>query len=195
MTTNFDCSGDGASWGPSSWYIDFEEKLRAAIESGDKFDTGYVGVKKEIQSFRIHTKDSGFVCEVSCSDDFDTEGKGEVFLTREGTTEEIMDKIRSALDSASNEADEDRKANERYRGFAIPKNGHWIETFIQDTGGYGDISDSPPGDCYQRWGWQADAAVPKPVRQAMEKWIYEKDREPGETFVYDDVWSIKCWEG
>jgi hypothetical protein len=51
---NFSYTGsDGAHWCASQPYEDFVVALRAALNSCSDFDTGWLGVKKEIQSFRI----------------------------------------------------------------------------------------------------------------------------------------------
>ena len=44
---------DWGSWGVGDFYNGNEEELRNAIESGEEFDTGWHGFKKEIQSMKI----------------------------------------------------------------------------------------------------------------------------------------------
>lgn len=50
---------DGCKWGVSDWYEDFEEEMVNAIDSNDAFDTGWVGCKKEIESFHIVRDEDG----------------------------------------------------------------------------------------------------------------------------------------
>ncbi len=46
-------SADGCKWGLTDLYEEDERILRAAISERKTFDTGWVGCKKEIRSFRI----------------------------------------------------------------------------------------------------------------------------------------------
>jgi len=48
-----DLRGDGAKWGVADFYDENEAALRAAIKGRMPFDTGFYGVKKEIQSARV----------------------------------------------------------------------------------------------------------------------------------------------
>ena len=50
---------DGCKWGVSDWYDAFEEEMVKAIESNEPFDTGWVGCKKEIESFRVTRNEDG----------------------------------------------------------------------------------------------------------------------------------------
>ena len=50
---------DGCKWGVSDWYDAFEEEMVKAIESNEPFDTGWVGCRKEIESFHIVRNEDG----------------------------------------------------------------------------------------------------------------------------------------
>jgi hypothetical protein len=50
---------DGCKWGVSDWYENFEDEMVRAIESNEPFDTGWVGCKKEIESFRVTRNEDG----------------------------------------------------------------------------------------------------------------------------------------
>lgn len=50
---------DGCRWGVSDWTPAFEKEMVKAIESNEPFDTGHVGCKKEIESFRIVRNEDG----------------------------------------------------------------------------------------------------------------------------------------
>lgn len=60
---------DGSSWCASDFYEKFEEKLTAALATGESFCTGWLGVKKEIVSFCITRIDGKCWAEVSQSMD------------------------------------------------------------------------------------------------------------------------------
>ena len=50
---------DGCKWGVSDWYEEFEKEMEKAIESNEPFDTGWVGCRKEIESFHIVRNEDG----------------------------------------------------------------------------------------------------------------------------------------
>lgn len=63
---------DWGSWGIGSEYINSEKILRDAIESGERFTTGWHGYKKELQSMCIErTEDEVIVSVSACMDDLD----------------------------------------------------------------------------------------------------------------------------
>lgn len=96
-------SGDGDSWGTFEFYDAFRDLLLEAISSGEPFDTGWKGLKKEIASFRIVRHASGkFSVMVSCSDDDDTEGYADETFGVEQCVdvEEAIDSISERLTAA-----------------------------------------------------------------------------------------------
>lgn len=64
MTLEF--SGEYVSkWWLTDFYPEYEEILRNAIESGEDFDTGWVGCKKEIRYMRLSRENGKLSIEVS----------------------------------------------------------------------------------------------------------------------------------
>ena len=55
---------DWGSWGIGDFYNGNEEELRKAIESGEPFDTGWHGYKKELQSMRVIRDENGIEVSV-----------------------------------------------------------------------------------------------------------------------------------
>ena len=53
VIVGFASNGDACKWGLTDLYERDEQLLRKAIESGERFDTGWVGCAKEIRSMRI----------------------------------------------------------------------------------------------------------------------------------------------
>ena len=165
---------DGAKWGVSDFYEEAQESLLQALRSGEDFDTGWYGVKKEIQSGRVFRKGNTIYCEASCSDDFDTEGFGRVWIeiAEDARAEYTLEDIVIALDAASEEAEQDRKDNEVYRGWSVGQvdedgsRRDWWYTYIQPVG-IGGEWDSPPGDNYHWWGWDD---------QTPDEWLEEWER-------------------
>jgi len=146
---NFSYTGsDGAHWCASQPYEDFVVALRAALNSCSDFDTGWLGVKKEIQSFRISRFGTNLKVEVSCSDDFDTEGLADKLLPLSAS----LDDIRLALAHCVQEADQDRNENTPVILYTIGRDNDWTYTYLQDASEF-DL-ETPPGDYYHRWGWQ-----------------------------------------
>jgi len=207
MSVNFEYKGwDGAKWGTSDFYEDFEIALQKSIDSGEDFDTGWWGVKKEIQTFRIaRNVDSlldAVMVQVSVSDDFDTEGFGETTVYPLDLPKEtkLIDAIKKALDAALDEAEENRKMNQVYEGFTVGRDGQWEETFILQLDGEYEY---PPGDEYHWWGWQAfdpndrqedeEHIVPENIRKAMEEWIINDYGKWDRPFTIDG-WTITRWK-
>ena len=93
---------DWGSWGVGDFYDGNEEELRKAIESGEPFDTGWHGFKKELQSMRICRDEDGITVEVGeCMDEaFGEEDLFYDFLEDdefELLTEENLEEIRDYL--------------------------------------------------------------------------------------------------
>ena len=93
---------DWGSWGVGDFYDGNEEELRKAIESGEPFDTGWRGFKKEIQSMRIHRDETGVEVQVSAAMDevFEQEDLFYDFLEDdeyELLTDEVVDEVRDYL--------------------------------------------------------------------------------------------------
>jgi hypothetical protein len=151
---------DGAKWGVSDFYDEARESLLEALKSGEDFDTGYYGVKKEIQTGRVYRLGTTIYCEAWCSDDFDTEGHGDYEITvfDDDTAEQLLEQIENGLEHAADGAESDRKDNQVYQGWAVgrvaedgSRKDYWY-TYIQPVGD-GSYMDYPPGDNYHWWGW------------------------------------------
>lgn len=95
---------DGASyaskWGITDFYEDVEALLREVVESGEDFDTGWFGCKKEIR-YAMYTKNRyGFFITVSAHMDDLYEGADLIYdaLYEEfdviGVTDDLIDEIR-----------------------------------------------------------------------------------------------------
>ena len=189
--------GNGAHCGLSDWYDDNEAELRAALDAGQPFDTGWYSSKKEIASARIRSEDGVTIkIDVSVSDDFDTEGNGYTSIK-----EWTLDAIATAIHTAWAQADKDQDDNAPYVGFSLMKDGRCMEYYILGDGTY----DTPPGDHYYWWGWQHDEGadgqgvpppdLPLPAAAAFENWA--------QRWMYGDTkdascvigaWSIQPWD-
>jgi hypothetical protein len=214
-------SGDGAHWGLSDWYEEKAAALKAALESGLPFDTGWYGSKKEIASARISSDGTVIQIEVSVSDDFDTEGSGEKTIPAPATLEQVSKAIDEAWDSAEANQDDNRQ----YRGYALyhysTKIPEWhrgenvyprekrkrypkkvprcLDYFIVPAGDL-DYSDHPPGDNYSFWGWQNDEdgeganCVEEGIPEStVEQFTaFAKSLQPGVLRIGD--WEIRSWD-
>ena len=98
------CSGEYASkWGLTDFYEESEQKLKDALTSGEDFDTGWFGCKKEINYARICRENDRVTVEVSAHMDDLWDGDALIYdaLWEERHTEEelpdrIIDSIRDA---------------------------------------------------------------------------------------------------
>jgi len=196
--------GDGCRLGPSELYGDHERLLKLALEDDlQPFDTGWFGSQREIVSFRVRRSDHEVVCEASCSDDFDTEGKGEWVIHLADRkcevpgvdwVEDSYDKILEALSDAWDEAKKDKKSKEDFAGFSIhplDENGNsigWYDTLILPVGQFTSEDDPPPGHEYEKWGFQDESVtLPDSMKQQMEDWAWDAHYVggPGSSEVFE----------
>jgi hypothetical protein len=94
---------DGAVSGVSDFYADAQESLLDALKSGKDFDTGSYGVKEQRgRKGRVYRIGNTIYCEAYCSDDFDTEGRGNYKITvfDDNTAEQLLEQIESGLEHA-----------------------------------------------------------------------------------------------
>lgn len=188
--------GDGSHCGISDLYPERQKLVEAALASGLPFDTGWYASKKEICSGRIYSDGKTVVCEVSVSDDFDAQGRGEAIATPEENDAPVTfaDVVR-ALDDALDRASDDKRDNEPYAGFSVFTSKGWVETLILPKG-YGAEMDAPPGDYYSKWEWQGECRyMPRKVRAVFlcwaNNWLMGK-RVGGKRTVAG--WTIKPWK-
>ena len=90
-----------AKWGLTDLYPESEDKLRQALLSGEDFDTGWWGCKKEIRYCRITQEIGMITVEVSAhmddlweSDDLIYDALWETTKQEDELPEEIIDSIR-----------------------------------------------------------------------------------------------------
>jgi hypothetical protein len=188
--------GDGAKWGVSDWYEPLEAAIKDAIARGKSYawTTGWYSSKKQIMSACVSQRGGEITVEVSASDDFDTEGRGErtIKFTKR------LDRIRKALDAAADAAESDRKGNQAYAGFSVGRGDRWEYTIVLPVG-FGHEMDTPPGDNYHRWGWQEveegedqPAEVPASVAAKLQSWAEDAAGEAGSKTVGE--WTIRTWD-
>lgn len=204
---------DGASWGASSFYEDFEKELARAIKCEQVFDTGWYSVKKEIESARIWRVGSRLHVEASVSNDFDEEGHSDGWIDipqsylaapDDAGLEGILDALKKEIDKTVAAAEESRDDDASVGLYIIGEDrgagmSPWKYTYLQDLTGIG--SERPPGDYYHRWGWQEvntddaldESAIPEGLtRETADKIrdaIYESDLpDKGEVF---DGWRVR----
>jgi hypothetical protein len=187
--------GDLTKWGPSDFYPDKEAELVAALASGKPFDTEWGGCKKEICSSRVSFDGKTLTCQVSVSDDFDTEGLGTE--TRSFSRPYTIDDVTHLLDEAHKNALECQRDNTDYTGFSIHRGndkGPWVETYIAQRSDMAGYMDCPPGDNYDQWGFQDETdEISAEDRETMENYIvahqFDVDFAP---FVCGN-WTVTRW--
>lgn len=214
-------SGDGAHCGLADWYPEKEEALKAALESGLKFDTGWYASKKEIASARISGDSEQIRVEVSVSDDFDTEGYAAETIPAQASLDDIANAIYRIWDAA----EEAQKDNRDYAGYSLihysTKIPEWqrspnvfpretrkryprkvaqcLDYYIVPAGdGYG--MDSPPGDNYSHWYWQNDPdgegqnCMEAGIPKRTVKRFEEFAQSGNEGSLRIGDWEIKAWD-
>lgn len=92
-----------SKWSISDFYEEAEKSLRSALESGEDFDTGWFGCKKEINYAKIVREDGKITVSVCChmddfweSEDLIYDALWEVTKAENELPEEIIDSIRDA---------------------------------------------------------------------------------------------------
>ena len=93
---------DWGSWGIGDWYDEAYDALKAAIESGKPFDTGWHGWKKTEESMQIIRTEQALVVNVgSCMDEaYEEDDLIRDCLTEEEEerlTDEMVERIRELL--------------------------------------------------------------------------------------------------
>lgn len=107
-----------SKWGLADWYEESEEILRGAMASGEDFDTGYFGCKKEIRYARIVRENGEYTITVSShsddlwdSDDLIYDALWVVSESEEELPDDIIDSIRdAALDCGIDDNVEDSES-------------------------------------------------------------------------------------
>lgn len=190
----FEYMGDAAHWGASDLYPGFSNKLLRALRINHGWQTGWHGVKKEIESLRIalllegDRGGPGIVCEVSVSNDFDEAGYGRVVIGR--ATD--LGAVKNALADACELAYKDQADNSVVELWCIHATvdgrcTSWVETYLADRTGK---LTRPPGDNGFRWGFQGEAddtQLPSGTRRQIEERI-----RSGQAGVYR-VGSYVVW--
>ena len=189
--------GDGAHHGLTDWYEEVEKQIVAALNANDEFDTGWYSSKKACANGRITHYQNGLhgyilTCQARVTDDFDTNGFGEVEVSN--ADEEItIERVREVMGRAYALAAENAKENEVYLGFSIINKG-WVETFLIDADGE---YDAPPGDTYYKWGWQGECEIPEDIKKGLEAWAWRfrwgLDRDGDESHTIGE-WTIQVWD-
>ena len=180
-------AGDGAHCGLTDWYPEVEAVLVEALKRGGSWTTGWYASKKEIASACITLSRGWLTTEVTVSDDFDTGGYGQVEIL--GTKD--LDRIRDAITQAWELAEDDQAEKRPCAGFTILHDGQWVETYVYSLS---DL-EKPPGDYYERWGWQGEVVVPEDVKSRLERWIqrYMRGEVPCPSFTCKG-WSVRPWK-
>jgi hypothetical protein len=200
-----------AKWGVSDFYDEPREGLLIALGSGSDFDTGWYGVKKEIQQGRVVRSDETIFVSARVTDDLDQEGEAVRRINIPEKLDEIMrsgvpfgewmlTEIVSQLDEACDDAERDQKENSIYIGWAIgpvAPDGNiarWLYSYIQPTGD-GYMHDAPPGDYYDNWGWEDcrgtdDEEIPARTKEVFEAFIQSHSQQDAMTFR---GWQCRKW--
>ena len=98
---HLDFDGYASKWGLTDFYEDAELILRDTIESGDDFDTGWFGCKKEIRYARYERNEGGFHITVEAHMDDLWDGEGLIYDTLSDldidgeVSDEIIDEVRA----------------------------------------------------------------------------------------------------
>lgn len=147
------CYGMYASkWGLTDFYEESEQKLKDALNSGEDFDTGWFGCKKEIRYARIVREDGEITVEVSCNMDdlYDYDSAPDLIYDalweERHTEEELPDEI---IDSIIDEAidvqiDDHTKVDE-----TLPADASF-DDIVAVIGKLEDEAESNNTDMYQR---------------------------------------------
>ena len=92
-----------SKWGISDFYDEAEKSLKAALDSGEDFDTGWFGCKKEIHYGQIVREDGNVTVSVCChmddlweSEELIYDALWEVTKVENELPEDIIDSIRDA---------------------------------------------------------------------------------------------------
>lgn len=170
--------GDGSHCGLTDFYEPQTKKLAKAIKLGKAFSTGWWASKKEIASAKLEFDGKKlWTVTVSVSDDFDTEGLAEGTFeatNKEFDVEQIMEKISDCIYETWDRANENQKENQTWAMYCIgevkkSKRINWVETYLVDI--IGD-QDCPPGDSYDKWGWQGDSKLPVKIKEKLEDGMF-----------------------
>lgn len=183
---------DGAHCGLADWYPEIEKGIQDALNKGPRhnWSTGWYASKKEIASAKIDHENGTISIEVSVSDDLDTEGRGEAIIPH--TTD--LEALRRAIHEAWDNAESNQKDNRVYCGFAILKDGRWVETLLLPLGD-GHHYSEPPGDNYHKWGFQGESDIPERVQDRLKRWAdrYIVEDTSRTRYTYQG-WTIKPWD-
>lgn len=98
ITENTGCYA--SNWGISDFYEEAEKSLRSALESGEDFDTGWFGCKKEINYARIVREDGEIEIDVSCHMDDLWDSEDLIYDTMDEEIELPDETISSIRDAA-----------------------------------------------------------------------------------------------
>lgn len=88
-----------SKWGISDFYEEAEQSLRNALASGEDFDTGWFGCKKEINYAQIIREDGEIIVSVCCHMDDLWDDESLIYDTMKEEVElpgDIIDSIRDA---------------------------------------------------------------------------------------------------
>jgi len=106
-----------SKWGLTDWYEESEKMLREAMASGEDFDTGWFGCRKEIRYARIVRENGEYTVEVSShsddlwdGDDLIYDALWEVAHVEEELPDDIIDSIRdAALDDGIDDSETEQE--------------------------------------------------------------------------------------
>lgn len=106
---------EAAKWSVTDFYPECERKLWELISSGDDFDTGYFGCRKEPRSARIYRAGGKLTVEVNASmdslyedDDLIYDALFEVYGVEELLPDEVLTRINDlAIESGLNDYSEE----------------------------------------------------------------------------------------